>query len=184
METTNSYLITVDGSVPLLHHKFAGVGGSKTQIVYDPKERTEAGLYRDSDGKIYQPSVHFEGAFIEAAKQFKWKGRKTYMDLFKAGVLVDPIEIPFENPKNPEMNYNGGEGKIDERPVVINKSRVLAWRPRWDSWGFTFKVNVLLGNQIKDDVVKQVVEYAGMYIGIGDFRPKYGRFDVTKFEKI
>ena len=66
--------------------------------------------------------------------------------------------------------------------MVINRARVLTWRPRWDKWQFEFHIKCLQPDLISDKTVKDIVEQAGMFSGIGDYRPKYGRFDVTDFK--
>jgi len=151
---------------------------AKRKKIYVPKEECEKKLYKNKEGKIIQPSIHIEGALIHAAADgdFKKKGRKTYKDFFKSSVIVEPQEIFFKVPEDPE-NY-----EIDERPVVIQRNRVLAWRPKWSDWEFDFQIKVLQDEMIDDSTVKDILEYAGMYIGIGSFRPKFGRFEVTRFE--
>jgi hypothetical protein len=32
--------------------------------------------------------------------------------------------------------------------------------------------------------VKEILDYAGRFVGIGDYRPKYGRFQVTQWNKV
>lgn len=54
-------------------------------------------------------------------------------------------------------------------------------RPRFDDWELDFEIHVL-DEQIKPDVVNGILTDAGQYVGIGDYRPKYGRFMITKFE--
>ncbi|KPA15232.1 hypothetical protein MHK_004565 [Candidatus Magnetomorum sp. HK-1] len=107
---------------------------------------------------------------IKSATEFKFSGRKTYKELFKAGVYVDPLYIP----------HKIQTFEIDKQPVVINKARIMRCRPRFDDWELEFKI------QIRDDrieglIVKEVLENAGKYHGIGDYRPRYGLFEVTKF---
>jgi hypothetical protein len=163
--------------VPLMHERFDSEPTSKKGVrTYDPKTEAAKKLYRNKDGKIYQPAVHLEGAMINGAKSFKMKGRKTYMEFFKSSVAVMPQEIPFKTPEDPE-NY-----EIDERPVVIQRNRVLAWRPMWKEWEFDFTIRILQDDMIDDVTVKEILESAGAYQGIGSFRPKFGRFEVTKFE--
>lgn len=65
----------------------------------------------------------------------------------------------------------------DRRLVVISKKRVMGIRPRFDEWGLRFKLNF---NEMEIDpmlVVHAVVE-AGNQKGLGDFRPRFGRFHV------
>lgn len=103
------------------------------------------------------------------------KGRKTYKDFAKACLIILEREIPFNN---------GSDWKVDETPVVVNKSRVLRWRPRWDEWEFTFTIRNLQPDMMDDETLKQIIEHAGLFVGIGDFRPKFGRFEVIEFEPI
>lgn len=172
------YLVTIKGIRPILHNRFVTNNDKKKKKEYIPKEEAKIKLYTTEDGYPYQPATHLEGAMIEAAKRFKWEGRKTMMDLFKSSIFVSPEEIPFETPENPN-NY-----KIDERPVVINRARVLAWRPRWDEWQLSFYVNVFQPDQISTQQLKEIISHAGYFVGIGDFRPKFGTFVVTNFEQV
>ena len=178
MKEPVTYKVEITGIAPLLHHRFSGTRGeSKRKILeYVPEDIAKTACYLDAEGIPYQPANHIEGAMIKAATAFKMRGRKTYKDFFKAAILVEPREIPFKIPENP-LEY-----VIDEQPVVINRARVLSWRPRWDEWQFDFGIKCLQPDLISDKTVKDIVEQAGMFSGIGDFRPKYGRFKVTNFE--
>jgi hypothetical protein len=170
------YEVSIKGIVPLMHERFSGATSSKHKKKYDPKEECEKKLYRNKDGKIFQPAIHIEGALINAATNFQMKGRKSYKDFFKSSVIIMPQEIFFKIPEDPE-NY-----EIDERPVVIQRSRVLTWRPKWNDWEFDFSIKVLQDAMIDDSTVKEILEHAGAYVGIGSFRPKFGRFEVIKFQ--
>jgi len=168
--------VTIKGVCPLLHHKFnppKQTRQRKSKKVYDPKTEAEKGLYKNSEGVIYQPAEHLEGAIIKAATNFQMKGRKTYRDYAKACLILLEREIPFTN---------GAKYEIDERPVIINRARVMAWRPRWSNWQFTFIIRNLQPDMMDDQTLKEILEHAGLFVGIGDFRPKFGRFEVTGFE--
>jgi len=45
----------------------------------------------------------------------------------------------------------------------------------------------LQDEQLQVNVVKELLDHAGLYVGIGDYRPqrggKFGKFMVTKFEE-
>jgi len=126
------------------------------------------------EGTPYVPAEHIEGALITAAKEFKQGARASYMQFAKACFFVVQREISF--------NGNAHEWIIDERPVVINRARVLAWRPRWDKWELDFTLRCTQPLKIDDKTVEEILEHAGWFVGIGDFRPKYGRFEVVKCE--
>jgi len=182
VRTQKKYRVVVRGQRPLLHNRFASEEANqkkqrKTQ--YDPKEEAEKKLYKDKNtGAIYIPAIHFEGALIEASKQLKWKGRKTLMDVFKSSVFVSPEQIPFLEPENPR------DYKIDERPVRIKDARVLCWRPMWEAWSTGFDIDVYQPENLSGGELKEIVKYAGDFVGVGDFRPKFGTFDLVSFEEV
>jgi len=122
---------------------------------------------------------------IKAAVSFKIKGRrgKTYKDLVKAAVYVDPDMIPLnvQIPENPTSNplkpfY------VDIRPVIISRARVLRARGALTKgWELSFTISVI-DDQLASTVLKEILDEAGRAIGIGDYRPRFGRFLTTRFE--
>lgn len=166
--------VTVQGIAPLLQNRFPEEAhpqdaSRKKKKVYVDKEEAEEKLYKN--GKvIFQPARHFEAALIKSAVAFKFEGRKTYKDAFKGGIFINPEEIPHKFPK----------WEIDRQPVVIQRARIMRARPRFDKWELSFEIEVI-DDRISFDVVKETLEYAGLYAGIGDLRPRYGRFKVIKF---
>jgi len=146
-------------------------GPSKKGKVYNDVEECEKRLIKDKDGNICQKAIHFEAAMVKSATEFKFQGHKTYKDLFKAGVFVEPLFIPHILTK----------WEIDKQSVVIGRARVPRARPRFDEWELEFQIRCM-DDRVEFLVLKQVLENAGMYIGVGDYRPRYGLFDVIKFE--
>jgi len=77
--------------------------------------------------------------------------------------------------------------EVDARPVVIQKARIVRYRPRFDKWELDFTLR-LHDDQLPTEVIKEILDYAGLYVGIGDFRPgkggKFGKFMVTRFEEL
>lgn len=173
--------VKIRGIAPLLHHAYKETmeerQTKRKTVNLSKEEEAKDALYTDEKGEIYQPSNHIEGALIKASSNFKWSGKKTYKDLMKSAILVEPQEIYFPESKN----Y-----KIDVRTAVIpaTRGRVFAIRPRWDKWTMEFSIIVMDAENIANETLKQILEYAGRFIGIGTFRPKFGRFEVTKFEEI
>lgn len=115
-------------------------------------------LYILPDGTIYQPATHIEGAFIKAAANFKitGKGKKTYKDLAKSSIFVEPDAIAHEIQ----------EYAIDKRPVVnpTTRGRVIRARPILHQWALRFRIKVL-DDQFPREVVKGVLDYAGSSVG-------------------
>lgn len=171
--------VKIKGIVPLLQNRFIGEveeSASQRSGVVDRSEEWRDALYFDEEIGIYEPAEHIWGSMIKAAVNFQipGKGKKTYKDLMKSAIIIDPNKIPLGK-KEPD--------EIDKRPVVIRGSRILRQRPMMkEGWELSFAIN-LLDEQLQPDVVKVILEHAGKYVGIGDYRPRFGRFEVTKFTK-
>ena len=121
---------------------------------------------------IYQPAEHFERCMEVAGGQENFKGRMSYQKIIKGGVVVEPNQIPHPKKNKPER-FN--------KWVVINKARVMKTRAIFDKWELEFQIRVL-NEAINFDTLKSILVYGGCYVGIGDWRPKYGRFEVIKFD--
>ena len=49
-------------------------------------------------------------------------------------------------------------------------------------WKVTFDMMVVLPEYIDRNMLRETIEAAGRLIGIGDFRPTFGRFGIVKFD--
>jgi hypothetical protein len=167
----------IKGVAPLLQHRFPEEAEDKKSTKrtgrIDYSQEVEKALFKNKNGVIYEPSSHIEGALRKAAVAFRIPGqsRKTYKDLVLRSIVVVPDEIPLE-----PQEYD-----VDKRSVKIQRARVFRYRPRWDEWSLEFNIH-MLDDQFDSDVLKEILEYAGVAHGIGDYRPKFGRFEVVKFE--
>ena len=172
--------VEITGVAPLLQHRFAteehGENKSKAKTkVYDPKVEAEKCLYKNKMGEIFQPSEHVYQSMVRAAVDFKFEGKKTYKDVITSGIIVEPEEIPLIATEPFE---------IDARGVVIQRARVIRWRPKFNQWKLRFKITILDDDNISIHVVKDILEKAGSSKGIGDYRPRYGRFLVSLFQEV
>lgn len=76
---------------------------------------------------------------------------------------------------------------IDKRSAVNRniKGRVIVVRPKWSQWDAQFTLSVD-EDSISIDAIRQIIEYAGKYVGIGSFRPTnnglFGRFELISIE--
>jgi len=169
--------VEITGIAPLLQNRFPieehGHNISKaTKKVYVPEEEAKKCLYQ-RDGKVFQPAEHIYQSMVRAAVDFKFSGKKTFKDVVTSSIAIEPEEIPMISDKPYE---------IDARPVVIQRARVLKWRPKFNQWKLRFTITILDDTNISPANVKEILEKAGATKGIGDYRPRFGRFMVTKFE--
>lgn len=173
--------VEIKGITPYLMHKFCGedLKSEKKVGKKDYEEEVYKVLYKSADGEIYVPSAQLKGCLIEAGKQMRvvGRGKSTYSKLFGAFLIINPDAIPMINQ----------DWETDARAVVVQKSRIIRYRPKFNEWGLIFEI-IILDDGIDPVVVKQGLDIAGNYVGIGDYRPQkkgsFGRFIVTSFKEV
>jgi hypothetical protein len=177
--------IEIEGIRPLLQHQM--VQNEEVKRLVDTLQKNsddikcherlaEISTYRKKDGTLYLPSEYFETSFVKAgsSKKIPGRGNTTYKDVMKGQISIDPLEIII-TPQSYEVFY---------KYVKIGKARILRARPQFPAgWKATFKVNIL-DDTTSLSTIKELIDYAGMYIGIGDWRPKFGLFKVNSFKEI
>lgn len=131
--------------------------------------------YRTADGQLYQPSRSIHKNMEKASLNYKikGKGKKTYKDLVMGAMAIEPDQII----------HKIQECVPDRQYVGIGKARIVRTRARLDNWALDFEILVFL-DQLPLDALKKILIYGGMCLGVGDYRPHYGKFDVTRFDKM
>jgi hypothetical protein len=146
--------------------------GSKAKKIDD----VESYVYRTESGELAIPGEYLRMAIIGAAKfrQDPRSPRKSAMDLFKAAVVPLTILAPLGKTT---WDYE------DKRRVVIQRNGVNRVRPALRvGWKVSFDMMVNLPEYVPADMLNDVIQAAGRLVGIGDFRPTYGRFQVVGFK--
>ncbi|MBW2673594.1 MAG: hypothetical protein JRD89_09310 [Deltaproteobacteria bacterium] len=140
----------------------------------DPKVEAEQALYRDSNGVVGLPSYNIKACIREAGRNYKVSGRRTtFAAMIRAGIRIEPDFVPLIS-----------DGwKVDYRSVVVQRQRIMRARPRFDEWALEFKIVNMDPTVIHADTLRRILEDAGRYYGLGDFRPEFGLFRVEEFEK-
>jgi len=173
--------VTIEGAAALLFHRWSVEGveakakaakGSRAK----KEDNVESYLYRNEDKHICLPSEYLRMSIINAAKyrQEPRSPRKSAMDLFKAGIVGLEDLCPL-GAKDWDF--------IDRRRVMVQRNGITRQRPGMNSgWRVEVPLMVNLPEYIPPAFLNEVVQMAGRLIGVGDFRPTFGRFAVTKFE--
>lgn len=174
MESAN---VKIEGIAPLLMNKFLmeksdDEKAKRRDEQYDPVEDAEKALYKEDGIGCYAPSSWVEACLRDTAKEFKGKGRTSLKGTVLATVFVEPDKIPLNKDTYDE---------IDKRFARIQRQGIVKSRPKFNKWELSFTVN-FDEKRIKKDTLKQILEEAGLTKGIGDYRPKFGRFKVVEFE--
>jgi len=172
------YTVKIVGTKPLLMHAPTGLGGKPQRRRGehpDPKTEAESYLYKDPEGRIVIPSVNIKACIREAGRNYKVSGRRTtFAAMIRAALDIKPYPyVP--------LIHDGG-WRVDIRPVVVQRNRILRARPRFDKWALEFQIVNSDPTIIHKDTLKRILIDAGKYYGLGDFRPEFGLFSVEKFE--
>lgn len=173
-------LVSVQGTAPFLFHRWSveGVKAKSTAAKGSKAKKSddlESYVYRDSDGMLAIPTEYFRMATIGAAKfkQDPRSPRKSAMDLFKAGVvcLEEYCSLGIR-----DWHY------VDQRRVMVQRNGITRERPAINTgWKVDLSIQVLLPEYISTELLNETIQAAGRLVGVGDFRPTYGRFQVIGF---
>jgi hypothetical protein len=177
-----TYKVRIVGVRPLLMHAPVGIGDKpklRRGEHLDPKTEAEMYLYRDDKGKICIPAANIKACIREAGRNYRVKGRKsTFAAMVRAGLMIEPAMVPLVDPKTGTQP----QWVVDYRPVVVQKSRIMRARPRFDSWSLEFRIINFDPTVIHKDTLYRILVDAGRFCGLGDYRPEFGLFAVEKFE--
>jgi hypothetical protein len=176
--------VTVRGTAAFLFHgwnneavaeKSAAAKNSRAKKT----DNLEGYVYRDHEGNLAIPGTYLKGAIAGPAGAAKFlqdprSSRKSALDLFKAGIIVT---TEYSSLGTADWDY------LDRRRVVIQRSSITRERPAMlAGWEATFELMVQTPEYISRDLLHGVVANAGRLVGLGDFRPTYGRFQLLKFD--
>jgi hypothetical protein len=129
------------------------------------------GLYFTEGVGPYMPAANLRKVFIEAARKSK-QGKNVEQGLF-VNTLINPVA--YEGPRTIDELWND-KNFVDRSCVKVQAARVMRTRPIFHKWAVDavceFDTSVLDFERIK-----QFADIAGRYIGLGDYRPLYGRFN-------
>lgn len=175
--------VTIEGVADLLLHRWNveavdSKAKAKKGSAEKKSDNLESYVYRDDKGFICLPGEYLRMAIIHAAKfqQDPRSPRKSAMDLFKAAV-VSLTQLASLGSK--QWDYE------DRRRVVIQRSGITRTRPAFKvGWKATILILVNIPEYVSPSLLNETIGAAGRLVGVGDFRPSYGRFVVTSFKQL
>jgi hypothetical protein len=182
MENEIAYWIEVKGVSPLLMNRFlpAEITDTKVRRGNVKEKNVEDKLYLTDDGKPYVPSAYIRNALIAGgmAVKIKGKGKATYSKLIGSSLMVSPDAIVIIS--------DGGWKPFTTTAVnPATKGRMTVTRPMFADWKLAFEV--VMPDDIPEEDFAKILDEAGRYVGIGDWRPAkkgmYGKFIVTKLAR-
>lgn len=128
-------------------------------------------IYVNEDGRVCIPGENLEALVIDGAK----KDRRG--NLARAGVIVDenPALI-YSGPRDPEKLFENANF-VSRARVKVGQAAVMRTRPIFHDWSLEFEVKYLPSTIDREHVIR-ALERGGSEVGLGDWRPRYGRFEL------
>jgi hypothetical protein len=146
-------------------------------------------MYYDPEIGIYIPSENVRACIVEGARVSKLGVQaETGIEVIAYGKNEAAIPFEYEGPKDPEKLWNsrkkdGSSDFIFTRGVRVSQARIMRTRPRFSKWAVDFILEIDT-ELLNPDQAIQAMVHAGSRKGLGDWRPRYGRFTVTKADLI
>jgi hypothetical protein len=179
--------VTIKGAADLLLHAWnvesvEAKGKAKKGSAEKKSDNLESYVRRDENGLIAIPTEYLRMSTVYAAKfkQDPRSPRKSAMDLYKAAVISLKPLAPITNSAGLTTLSWDYEHRCR---VTIQRSGITRSRPAFkEGWSAEFSLMVSLPQYISPNDLLETIGSAGRLVGVGDFRPTYGRFQVTNFE--
>jgi hypothetical protein len=125
------------------------------------------------DGNPCIPSEAIESAFNAAARTRR-KGKQA-----KAGLCCFVSSwLQYDGPRDLSSLW-ADKAFVFRTPVNVAGSKVMRTRPRFDKWHVIVDV-VFVPSLLNRSEVLEFFEIAGFREGLGDWRPKFGKFSVKE----
>lgn len=142
----------------------------KTEADYEQMAKLEfiGGLYL-MNSEPCLPGELMEAAFLASAKKNRM-GEQA-----KAGLICDDnFPLEYDGPRKPEEMWEDERFRF-VKAVRIQRNKIIRTRPIFREWAATVSFDYL-PTMLNDSDIHDTVARLGMEVGIGDWRPKFGRF--------
>lgn len=130
-------------------------------------------LYYDDVIGPYIPSFVMHACLREGGK-LKKRGK----DITKAvQIIEDKLPLLYDGPRNIDKLWQT-QLFIDARMVCVNQGKILRTRPIFRDWSLKFSIGYNEEIFNESDLIS-CLQDAGMFAGIGDYTPLFGKFEVN-----
>ena len=178
--------ITLKGTRPLMFDRYPG--DNNTQL------RPEEKFYKTADGKLFIPAINLYSLLVaenskSACKQYCGKSWRTVSHCIASGTNIEPFEIPIMDCDkqitfkkfNDKIYVHKCVARVKKGPLSIPSPKE---RPTINPpWNISFVMEIIESKDLSYTTLRNIFEYAGS-MGLGTFRPFFGRFEVVKFDEI
>lgn len=199
MKITN-YKATIRGIRPLLMHNgrlrdpldphtkalASAVKKAKTSKAEDDvldcyRAEFIGSLYFDPTHGPCIPSDNLQSMLTEGARKRKLgKQVEALVQVTEPDGGATGYKLEYKGSRDPDQMYAHADHRFT-KSCKIGQSSVMRTRPRFPEWKLTFGIEVTEGGPTKEQI-QEALEDAGLLIGLGDWTPRYGRFELVSLD--
>ena len=156
-------------------HKELTSKRTKTDDDHEAIARSEfiAGAYWDPTDGFYVPGQNFDATFLAGAKLSKLGV------LWKRGALVfeNRAKLLHDGPSTPDELWADQRFR-DCRGVKVGAAKIMRYRPIFQVWSARLTVHINT-DVLNLNEARKAIEDAGALIGVCEYSPRFGRFEVS-----
>lgn len=136
----------------------------------------KSAIYFDESVGLYMPGAMLKASMVNGAKMQRLGAA------FKRSVIVleDMLPLKYDGPTTVQGLWNNKDF-VDVRSVGVQSARVMRYRPKVRNWS-TVATVLYAEDLVEESDLMRAIENAGMFSGVGDFRPEcggnFGRYSV------
>jgi hypothetical protein len=148
----------------------------KTDADHEELARLEflGGLYLGENNEPVIPSHVMEAAIIGrgGSARMERMGKESAAALW----VIDDAPLVYDGPKDPNALFED-KRFVSQAMVAVQRNKVKRTRPIFKKWEAEIAVE-FNENLIDEESVRRWVEVSGEQVGLMDWRPRFGRFEV------
>lgn len=182
---------TIRGLAPLLVHnerlanpfddltrQIKSISGKRKKTEDDLTEMARleflGGLYFDDETGIHVPGNNVFAALLGGGKI-----HKLGVAIKRSTMVVeDKVALVFDGPTSPAALF-ADKRFVDMRSVRVGMAKVMRCRPIFPRWQLSFSL-AYDGTGVQLDDLDRCLRDAGMMVGLCEYRPRFGRFEVVE----
>lgn len=172
----------IEGIAPILYNRFHEQAQESVRQAKrvrlseeDRVKEIDLKLYKTKEGELFIPEEAIKSALINAVGDLAQRLKKgSEKQLYNSSVFIEPIELELGTKK-----YDF----VDERRIVnpMTGGAQMCKRPGLrEGWKVSGKF-IVSDPLITPSALKERLQYAGLRFGLLSYRPKFGRFIITRF---
>lgn len=155
-------------------HKLLTGKRKKTDDDYEEIAKSEfiGSMYIDEAGP-YIPGINVEAALVAGGKLSKL-GTQLKRSV---EVMDECCYLLYDGPNEIEAMWDAG--MYDSRSVKIGQAKLIRYRPFFKEWSLICEIMYDETSIDREQIINCMMD-AGKYCGLGDYRPKFGRFNIEE----